>query len=83
MADTQNGGGSSPWVAFLAGIFLVALIAVGVVAYNGGLQRQETAQLEINVPDVKVNPPDIELPPMPAPQSPPTADAPGPAPQTP
>ena len=83
MADTENGGGSSPWVAFLAGIFLVALIAVGVVAYTGGLQRQETAQLEINVPDVKVNPPDIDLPPMPAPQSPPTADAPAPAPQTP
>lgn len=83
MADTQNGGGSSPWVAFLAGIFLVALIAVGVVAYNGGLQRQATAQLEINLPDVKLNPPDIDLPPMPAPQSPPTADAPAPAPQTP
>jgi hypothetical protein len=74
MADNQNGGGSSPWVAFLAGIFLVAIVAVGIVAYNGGLQRQETAQLELNVPDVKINPPDVELPPMPAPQSPPTAE---------
>lgn len=79
MAERESGGGSSPWVAFLAGIFLVALIAVGVVAYNGGLQRQETAQLEINVPDMKVNPPEIDLPPLPAPQSPPTTEAPAPA----
>ena len=79
MAD-REGGGSSPWVAFLAGIFLVAIIAVGIVAYNGGLQRQETAQLELNVPDVKVNPPDIDMPELPAPQSPPDAAAPAPEP---
>ena len=73
----REGGGSSPWVAFLAGIFLVAVVAFGVVAYTGGLNQRETAQLEVNVPDVKINPPDIELPaPPPAPAMPPTAEAP-------
>jgi hypothetical protein len=72
----REGGGSSPWVAFLAGIVLVAVVAFGVVAYTGGLnQERETAQLELNVPDVKVNPPDIDLPdPPPAPTLPPSAE---------
>lgn len=70
----REGGGSSPWVAFLAGIILVAIIAVGIVAYNGGMQPRETAELELNVPDINVNPPDIDLPePPPAPALPPTA----------
>ena len=47
MADNEGGGGSG-WVAFLAGIILVAIIAVGVVAYTGGFQpQQRTAQLGI------------------------------------
>jgi hypothetical protein len=73
MADNEGGGGSS-WVAFLAGIILVAIVAVGIVAYNGGMQPRETAELELNVPDVNVNPPDIDLPePPPAPSMPPSA----------
>ncbi|MGE0742584.1 MAG: hypothetical protein AB7O98_14685 [Hyphomonadaceae bacterium] len=79
----REGGGSSPWVAFLAGIILVAIIAVGIVAYSGGFnQEPRTAELELNVPDVKINPPDIDLPePPPAPQVPPAAEtAPAPAP---
>lgn len=76
MAERESSGGSSPWVAFLAGIILVAVVAFGVVAYTGGLQQQ-TAQLELNMPDVKVNPPDIDLPdPPPAPSMPPSAEAP-------
>lgn len=79
MAEREGGGGS-PWVAFLAGIILVAVVAFGVVAYTGGLQQRETAQLELNVPDVKINPPDIDLPSPPAPTVPPTAEqAPAPA----
>jgi hypothetical protein len=71
----REGGGSSPWIAFLAGIIIVAVIAFGVVAYTGGLQPRETAELELNVPDVDVNPPDINLPePPPAPVSPPSAE---------
>jgi hypothetical protein len=72
----REGGGSSPWVAFLAGIILVAVVAFGVVAYTGGLnQDQRTAELELNMPDVKVNPPDIDLPePPPAPTMPPSAE---------
>jgi hypothetical protein len=74
MADNEGGGGNG-WVGFLAGIILLAVIAVGVVAYTGGLQPRETAQLELNTPDINVNPPDINLPsPPPAPVTPPTAD---------
>ena len=72
MADNE-GGGSASWVAFLAGIILVAIIAVGVVAYNGGLQPRETAELELNVPDVNINPPDINLPEPPS-VTPPSAE---------
>lgn len=82
----REGGGSSPWVAFLAGIILVAIVAVGIVAYSGGFNRQQdTAQLEMNLPDVKVNPPDIDLPEPPVtPTTPPSADqAPAEAPATP
>jgi hypothetical protein len=78
MAERESSGGSSPWVAFLAGIILVAVVAFGVVAYTGGLQQRETAQLELNMPDVKVNPPDIDLPDPPA--LPPSAEAPAEAP---
>ncbi len=79
MADNEGGGGNG-WVGFLAGIILLAIVAVGVVAYTGGFQPRETAELEINIPDVKVNPPDIDLPEPPAPQTPPTASEPAPAP---
>jgi hypothetical protein len=72
----REGGGSSPWVAFLAGIILVAIVAIGIVAYTGGFNAQrETAQLEMDMPDVKVNPPDIDLPEPPTvPTTPPSAD---------
>jgi hypothetical protein len=74
MAEREGGGGS-PWVAFLAGIILIAVVAFGVIAYTGGLQQRETAELELNVPDINVNPPDIDLPePPPAPVTPPTAN---------
>ncbi len=68
MAERESGGSS--WLAFIAGVVLVAVIAVGIVAYNGGMQPRETAELELNVPDVNINPPDIDLPdapPLPAP----------------
>lgn len=81
MAERERGG-SAPWVAFLAGIVLVALVGLGIAAYTGNLNPQrETAQLELNMPDVKVNPPDIDLPsPPPAPQMPPAAEQPAPTP---
>jgi len=73
MADRD--GGSSPWLAFIAGIVLVAVVGLGIYAYSGGLQPQRTAQLEINMPNVDVPEPDIDLPePPPAPQLPPSAD---------
>jgi len=76
MADNNSGGGSAPWVAFLAGIIIVALLGFGIAAYTGNLNRQrDNAQLELNMPDIKVNPPDVNLPsPPPAPQVPPAAN---------
>lgn len=77
MAD-RDGNSSSPWIAFLAGIILVAVVALGIAAYTGNLSpRQETAQLELETPDINVNPPDVNLPPppdvnLPAPQPAPT-----------
>lgn len=68
MAEREGSG--TPWIAFLCGVILVALIGVGIVMYNGGLQPRETAELELNVPDVNINPPDVNLPeapPLPTP----------------
>jgi hypothetical protein len=72
----REGGGSSGWLGFIAGIALLAVIAIGVVAYTGGFNRQqETAQLEIEAPDIDIDTPDIDLPnPPPAPSLPPAAD---------
>ncbi|WP_158767062.1 hypothetical protein [Terricaulis silvestris] len=70
MAEREGGGSS--WLAFLCGIVLVAIVAVGIVAYNGGMQPRETASLELNVPDVNINPPDVDLPeapPIPVPEA--------------
>ena len=73
MAERENS--TSPWAAFIAGIFLVAIVAVGVFAFNGGFERQQTAELELSVPDVNV--PEVDLPaPPPMPSLPPTAEAP-------
>ncbi|MEZ6023019.1 MAG: hypothetical protein R3C16_06320 [Hyphomonadaceae bacterium] len=73
MAEKQ--GGSAPWLAFLAGIVLVAIIAVGIVAYNGALEPRDTAQLEIEAPNIDINPPEVDLPnPPPEPIVPPTAE---------
>lgn len=76
MADNEGGSGAAPWVAFLASIVIVALVGLGIAAYTGNLQpRNDTAQLEENLPDVKVNPPDVDLPELPpAPQVSPSAE---------
>ncbi len=39
MANPTKSDGSS-WVAFLAGAVLVAIIALGFVAYTGGFNRE-------------------------------------------
>lgn len=74
MAERESS--ASSWIAFLCGVVLVAVIAVGVVAYNGGMQPRETAELELNVPDVNINPPDIDLPDAPPMPTPPSTEAP-------
>lgn len=74
MADSRDNSGT-PWLAFLTGLVLMGILAVGYFAYTGGaLQpQQRTAELQINAPSY--NPPDlpdvnVTLPP------PPPADAP-------
>ncbi len=74
MAERQSGG-ATPWVAFLAGVILVAIVGLGIFAYSGGLSSQHTADLKINMPDVNIPPPDVDLPePPPAPSLPPSAE---------
>ena len=76
MAD-REGSSSTPWIAFLVGVILVALVAVGYFVTANQAPREQ-AQLEINMPDLP-KAPDIDLPaPPPAPTLPPAAE---PAPQ--
>jgi hypothetical protein len=72
MADRGAGGGGSGWLGFLAGIIVVALIGVCVYAYNGAHQ-QRTAQLDVSIASVRIDPPDLHLPPPPSPTTPPRA----------
>jgi hypothetical protein len=71
MADNDGGGGSG-WLGFLAGALVVALIGAAIYLYAGAGRSQQQAQLELSVPNVKLNPPDVHLPsPPPAPAVPP------------
>lgn len=71
---SERQGSATPWIAFLVGVVLVAIVAVGFFAMNPA--QQEQAQLEVNLPDApNINPPDIDLPePPPAPTLPPAAE---------
>ncbi|MBX3511417.1 MAG: hypothetical protein KF700_09460 [Hyphomonadaceae bacterium] len=70
MAEKQSGS-ATPWIAFLVGVVLVAIVAAGFIATQS--PPQEQARLEINVPDIA--PPKIDLPePPPAPTLPPAAE---------
>jgi len=62
MANSENGGGGNGWLAFLVGGLLVAVMAIGAWVYSGWPPERETAQIELNVPDVNINPPDINPP---------------------
>lgn len=43
--------GLTPWVAFLAGIILVGVVAYGVLAYTGSFQEpQETPAVQADIP---------------------------------
>jgi hypothetical protein len=76
MAD-REGSSSTPWIAFLVGVILVALVAVGYFV-STNRAPQEEAKLEINMPEMKA--PDIDLPaPPPAPTLPPAAEPAAPA----
>jgi len=70
----REGGSATPWIAFLVGVVLMAVVAVGFFAMNPR-GADNTADLEITLPDVKT--PEIDLPDPPAPSLPPSADASG------
>ncbi len=67
MADNSSGG-STPWIAFIGGIILVALIAFGIYAYSGGGMSRPDAPQQIEIEAPTINPPDIEAPKIEAPQ---------------
>ena len=52
MSSTDNGNGATPWLAFLVGGLLVAVLAMGFFAYTGGklaAPTQESSKIEFNV----------------------------------
>lgn len=46
-SEKNRSTGGTPWVAFLAGIILVAVVAFGVITYTGGLQETPSEQVQI------------------------------------
>lgn len=50
MAEKEGGGGSG-FVGVIVGALLVAVVALGFVAYNGGFGGQ-SAEINIEAPDV-------------------------------
>lgn len=50
MAEREGGGGSG-FVGVIVGALLVAVVALGFVAYNGGFGAQ-TADISIEAPDI-------------------------------
>lgn len=75
----REGSSTAPWLAFLVGIVLVAIVGFGIFAYSGSMQPERNAKLEVNMPDLKVNPPDIDLPSPPATPAPAAPAEPAPA----
>ncbi len=52
MAENSSGG-ATPWLAFLVGGLLVAVIVIGFVMYSGGGAKPsvpESVNVDINVP---------------------------------
>ncbi|MBS0385592.1 MAG: hypothetical protein JSS00_09615, partial [Proteobacteria bacterium] len=58
MSDDEGGG--SGWLGFLAGALVVVLIGAAIYLYAG--RSQPRAQLGLNAPSVKINSPDLPLP---------------------
>jgi hypothetical protein len=71
MAD--NSGGNS-FIGVLVGALLVAVVALGVYAYNGGLQTHRSVEVHLQAPNVNLpSTPNV---------TPPTAPTPTPAPSS-
>lgn len=64
MAESNSGNSATPWLAFLVGMVVVAILVVGFIAING-VPNQETAELDIDAPRIEA--PEINLPDTPAP----------------
>ncbi|HYD88373.1 MAG TPA: hypothetical protein VEA80_12935 [Vitreimonas sp.] len=51
MADREGGGGSG-FTGVIVGALLVAALALGFVAYNGGFGGGQTAEINVEAPEV-------------------------------
>ncbi len=72
MAQRSERGSSRSGV--IIAISIIAVAALGYYAYSGSIPEQ-TASIEVDMPDLV--PPDADLPEPPAPVLPPTAEQPG------
>lgn len=75
----ERRGGSTPWLAFLVGVLLVAVIAFGVVAWQrqrADLQVPSSVDINLDTPRLpqspnvvppQVNPPNLAPPATPSP----------------
>lgn len=50
MADREGGGGSG-FMGVIVGALLVAVLALGFVAYNGGFGGGQSAEINVEVPE--------------------------------
>lgn len=83
MAESNESSGT-PWLAFLTGLLLMGILAVGYFVYTGSsMQPQRTAELQVNMPDINmpnVSPPQTPPAPQGTPSTEPTLPEPADAP---
>ncbi|MDP1739264.1 MAG: hypothetical protein Q8L23_17705 [Caulobacter sp.] len=66
MAEQSSGGGATPWLAFIVGGLLVAVVIVAFMMYSGRtLAGPDTVDVNIEAPKIPDAP---KLPDVPAPK---------------
>lgn len=52
MAETREGGGSTPWLAFLVGALIVVVAVIAYFMYTGNKPATKSVDVNINTPEV-------------------------------